>query len=325
MHTWFYMDEVDRVGRAGPNENFRNLEGHLLLVRAFLKTQPRRTQLRVWVNGVLEAMVPQLTANCDTVGSSPEWRFEPLSCDGRVTFQALNYTDLVSGTPLAGHHYFGSTERFHELLQKPGRGTASNSLRLILLSKYGGTWLDQDAWPLRSLMPLLRTNLQFVGSFESVSVHEPIPHTNWHVLHMRRGSHLAERALHTLALYPLTDPSTWPRNSTSGEVIFGWNDGLTGYLTKHNSKHDPSNRLYHLPMSWFDPAETRCAPRWSDEEDGQRPGRLNITDETFRAKLHDRPPFVFHARFPKREVVHADSFTARLMRAFASGHRRLLD
>ena len=45
---------------------------------------------------------------------------------------------------------------------------AADVLRLLLLYKHGGVWLDYDAVPLRSFGPLLRTGLQFVGRFHSV-------------------------------------------------------------------------------------------------------------------------------------------------------------
>jgi hypothetical protein len=193
-------------------------------------------------------------------------------------------------------------------------------VRLLLLSRYGGVWLDQDAWPLRSLLPLLRTNLQFVGAFEFPSAHTPIAHTNWHVLRIRRGSRLATRALHTLALYPYSDPSTWPRNSTSGLPIFGWNDGITGFMMSHNSAVDLDNHLAHVPMAWLDPADADCEPLvWASQ------ARRNISDAAYFAALRHNPPFVYHSRYPKYAIPpdQPDSFIARLMRDLASNASRL--
>ncbi|KAG2491638.1 hypothetical protein HYH03_010009 [Edaphochlamys debaryana] len=163
----------------------------LALFKSFLLTQDlSRSVLRAWVDD------PGRTLDRHPGG---QWlrSFEP-----HVQARGLPvWAELLAGTPLAGHAFWGNQslvrERVHSL------AGYADVVRLLLLHRYGGLWVDTDVVLLRDLYPVtVQIGLQYNMRW-----------TNNHVLYLHAGSPLATRMLRHVADMPY-----WDERTASGYV-----------------------------------------------------------------------------------------------------------
>ena len=95
-------------------------------------------------------------------------------------------------------------------------------MRVVLLWKYGGTWLDLDSWPLKDFSPLVKSNLSLIPGFGGTP-----DGINAHVIHTPRPrSKVLERAMHIMALCPYDDEAAWIARSRRNLTHWIYNDGI---------------------------------------------------------------------------------------------------
>jgi len=253
FHTWLYS-EVD----------FKTLDKrNLLIVNAFLLTQSPNATLIVWLSGRIKENLEDLsTASAALIAA----------CNGDVRYLKVDFSTLIQDTPIAQHSYFSSISPE----KRNGTGIAlwSDIIRVVLLWKYGGTWLDLDSWPLKDFSPLIKSNISFIPGFRSVP--EGI---NSHVVHTSRPrSKVLERAMYILALCPYDDEPVWIAHSKRNLTHWIYNDGIWSHVYDLSAKSIfQEERLHIFPMEPFD-------PWWTNTE---------VNNETY----------VYHSRYPKKEAT----------------------
>ncbi|GAA5997588.1 hypothetical protein JCM5350_000821 [Sporobolomyces pararoseus] len=126
---------------------------HALTLDAWLATQPFDTSSLIWW---YEGSGPSESFRKKYTGADSPYR-------NVVSFRKFDES-LAEGTCLTGMREWTDAEYRKEInLPIPSR---SDLIRLLLLSKFGGIWLDADSVPLRDLTPLVRAG-PAVASFEN--------------------------------------------------------------------------------------------------------------------------------------------------------------
>lgn len=77
-----------------------------------------------------------------------------------ITIRLYDYDVEVEGTPWDGDDFFGNGTLVKEYMPAPG--SYSDVVRLMLLHKYGGLWMDNDVVLYNDVTHLLATSYQFV-------------------------------------------------------------------------------------------------------------------------------------------------------------------
>lgn len=253
FHTWLYSD-VD----------FKTLDKrNLLIVNAFLLTQPPNATLMIWLSGrIRENLEDMSKASAALIAA----------CDGDVRYLRVDFSTLIHDTPLSQHSYFSSISP--EKRNNAGLALWSDIIRVVLLWKYGGTWLDLDSWPLKDFSPLVKSNLSFIPGFQGIP-----DGINSHVVHTPRPrSKVLERAMHILALCPYDDEAAWIARSRRNLTHWIYNDGIWPHVHDLSARSIfQEERLHIFPMEPFD-------PWWSNTE---------VNNETY----------VYHSRYPKKELT----------------------
>ena len=77
-----------------------------------------------------------------------------------ITLQQFDYDAEVQGTPWEGDQFFGNGTLVKQMMPAPG--SYSDVVRIMLLHKYGGLWMDNDVVLYNDVTHLLATSYQFV-------------------------------------------------------------------------------------------------------------------------------------------------------------------
>lgn len=276
-------------------------EAGLLSLKSYLLTQDlRNSYVYLWTSD------PRQVLEQNREGAAFLYAFQK-----HIRFRKVKWGRLIKGTPLEGHSFFGSEARLKKLLPP---AAYSDVLRLLLLHKYGGVWIDNDVILMRDWRPLVvNVGYQFVMRW-----------MNNHVLHIRRRSKLSYHLLNFTASIPYS-PSTVrkvvsdiceplgyapisPAEYGNADVYngcvlnaglrFGKPPGTAG--TRVTSSRGPG-ALFEYPLGWFDPAWAQPI-EFVDQVEGASGScldiRVNLNKELWRND-HGRRYHALHTRWPK--------------------------
>lgn len=257
------------------------------IVNAFVMTQDVKHTLTVWTN-VDNAQCPR--------------------CNGQVEFQKLNMQEVLQSTPLQNHSYFSKND---DILSMKS-ATSNDVLRLLLLYKYGGVWLDQDALPTKPFDDEI-LKYPFAPAFDRVS-----KGMNNHVLALKSMSPLAERFIHTVALHPYNDKTVWFAKSARNITAWIYNDGIGHHIHSHNSLADKENVLHLYDMKLFDPSWTNSSCENAYLIHTRYPKLTRNLNDTLRKKLFDRMTSIFgKPMFPLSGVAVNCHAVMKMLKTFS--------
>lgn len=234
---------IVHVGWTGPwLEHF--IEDIHALLDSFLATQDiTRSQLIFWLMDREPDASDPLIAKYTT------------SSNGAVQFRFADVATLTAGT---------CVERYPAMWNPPGEiqpQTKSDLLRLILLHKYGGVWVDTDTILLRDLRPIVEYFGAFGGKFAMNQKY------NNAMLHLRKGSKLGEQLLELSCQYPKAVDRTAVQDfcAVTGNPCnphWWYNHNLLQWATRNGD-------MIAAPLHWFDPGNN-CASRGLLSRSGAR-------------------------------------------------------
>ncbi|KAF8064648.1 hypothetical protein HT031_003449 [Scenedesmus sp. PABB004] len=214
---------------------------NLLSIRAFLMTQDLRvSRMLLWVPD------PAAVYDNRTAAFFDAW-------SDYVTLQRFDYDAEVAGTLWDGDAFFGNGTKVKEHM--PHAGSYSDVVRILLLHKYGGFWMDNDAVLYNDVSHLLLTGYQFVMRW-----------MNLHIMRYAAGSALSVRAMELARSMPIDHPRfkeeiIEKRCKPHGyyqlvPASYGFTDVFNGclhrLLLRFNNTGPPGAVLYDLPLGWWD-------------------------------------------------------------------------
>ena len=276
----------------------REEEGYFLSIKAYLITQDlRQTRLIIWTDD----------GNTTSLANNQFFRKHyPY-----VRVKIFNYDFEIRNTPLEKHSFFRSADLIRRAFDA---STFSDIVRNLILHNYGHIWLDNDAVPLRDLLPITTgIGYQFIPAFQQ--------HSNGHVLFLYPHSKLSIRILSNLVQFPMKFvqetkkyvPDEWPLQPQTKLEGWVYNDALP-LLTK---KQEPlnytedENRQFWYDIAWFDPLWRSCLSRPYDLTDVYNTtlGRQLVKE------LSCNIFFVLHTRYPRtKPSTFNDSLIYRLIK-----------
>ncbi|GAA5967698.1 hypothetical protein JCM3765_000004, partial [Sporobolomyces pararoseus] len=239
---------------------------HGLTLDAWLATQPFETSSLIWWY--------------EGVGPSDAFREKYTGADSPyrnvVSFRKFDES-LAEGTCLMGMREW-IDEKYRQEINMP-IPSRSDLIRLLLLSKFGGIWLDADSIPLRDLTPLVRAG-PAVASFENTI-------NNNFLVYGPAWSGVGERVLSLACQMPYNETKInelYPELKTKDWFSFSWlwNTGVHQLCrTRGCGVGDLAMQLVdgmHWSKNFFRPCEQGKYP----------------TGSAFPPSLHG--PFTWHAR-----------------------------
>lgn len=168
-----------------------------------------------------------------------------LAANPSLQVKRWDYDSHALGTPLQASPRFRNGTAMRASLTLV---TYSDLVRLLLLSRYGGLWLDADAWLLRDAQPLLCLGRQFH------------PKDNNHVLFRlpAQQSHLITKTLQAALLFPMQSPSKWPQLEASTYILsqtlplraWVYNSALLTYMQQQQDSGGKDKQLLRKWRQW---------------------------------------------------------------------------
>eukprot|EP00041_Stephanoeca_diplocostata_P023288 m.569385 g.569385 ORF g.569385 m.569385 type:complete len:655 (-) comp22259_c0_seq1:642-2606(-) len=277
---------IVHVGWTGPwPEHF--IEDIHALLDSFLATQDiSRSQLIFWL------------MDREPDASDPLIAKYTSSSNGAVQFRYADVAKLTENTCVAQHP---------EMWNSPGEiqpQTKSDLLRLVLLHKYGGVWVDTDTILLRDLRPIVEYFGAFGGKFAMNQKY------NNAMLHLRKGSKLGEQLLELSCQHPKAVERSAVQSfcSVTGNPCnphWWYNHNLLQWATRNGD-------MIAAPLHWFDPGNN-CASRGLLSRSGAR----EFPDWTLDDSMElSRGAVALHTRSyqAKERPLKRNSIFARLFR-----------
>lgn len=258
-------------------------EGNMLSVKSFLMTQNlARAHMYIWVPDVSKVDVANKTSDL----------FREFS--DYVTVRRFDYADFIQGTPFKGDAFFGNGSLVKAHMPAPG--SYSDIVRILVLNKYGGMWMDNDVVLYQDLTHLLSVSYQFVMRW-----------MNLHIMRMEKGSPLMQRALRLATSLPLNHPSFEEtiinklcKPNGYYQIVaarYGYTDIYNGclfrLLLRFNNTGPPDAVLHDMPLGW-----------WDHDWKGCFNSRRNITDTKWREVATHF--LAMHNRYPGDPAVASD-------------------
>lgn len=199
--------------------------------------------------------------------------------NGSIVFRYANVSELQDGTCIASKPY---------MWDPPGKiqpQTKSDLLRILLLHKFGGVWVDTDTILLRDLRPLVEFFGEFGGKF---AMNQKF---NNAILSLRKGSALSSSMIEMACQYPKSvsrqDISAFcAKTGHPCNPTWWYNHGHLQYFAR-------KGWMVAMPLQFADPANN-CVARGLLSKDGTRaiisPWTLSKVMELVRGSylLHTR-------------------------------------
>jgi hypothetical protein len=169
------------------------------IIKSYLISQQLdRTKLFVWYEGDLDS-----SEIVNIVNANPS----------NVVLKRFNPRDHIAGTCLENNSYF------EQFLKKHNIANYSDMVRIVLLKKYGGLWVDADVFLLRDVIPFIAVAQEF-STFQGFW--NFAARYNNHVLHLSNETGTADKFLKSMCLMLEPNPPIVP-------YVANWwlNDGVT--------------------------------------------------------------------------------------------------
>lgn len=241
-------------------------ERQALLIKSIFTTQSLdKSHVILWTNNKQLAENPLLQELMEKVGPY------------KLIIRTIDLDDLTSDTAMEGHRYLSSS------VTQDRRGWVDGDLiRILVLYKYGGVWIDMDTVMVRSILPLLEQ--EWVTQWDCYD--KPYSPLNGAMMHFHKHSpHLCEM-LFAMANDPI---SPRPKSTDWGSLLY----------------HKVHRRLLNaglqpfsvLPFCLMDPRSCRLDNRLPDpfekddkfikSEDGEQGLRYKL-ESIFAIHLHNQ-------------------------------------